>query len=101
MSLISNLFILFVAAGVFVYYIVPRKFQWIVLLIFSYIYYLAGGPRYVIFILFSTFVTWLTALLIEKTETNGSHKGAKRFLILGLILNFGMLGIVKYTNFTI
>ena len=45
MSLVSNLFLLFVMASVLVYYIVPRKFQWIVLLIFSYIYYIAGGPR--------------------------------------------------------
>ena len=101
MSLVSNLFILFVAASVLIYYLVPRRFQWIVLLAFIYIYYIAGGPRYVVFILFSTIVTWLLALLIEKTEGNGNHKGAKKLLILGLILNFGMLGVVKYTNFTI
>ncbi len=53
MSLVSNLFLLFVAASILIYYIVPRKSQWIVLLIFSYLYYIAGGPRYVVFILFS------------------------------------------------
>ena len=68
MSLVSNLFLLFVAASILIYYIVPRKSQWIVLLIFSYLYYIAGGPRYVVFILFSTLVTWLMALLIEKAE---------------------------------
>ena len=56
-----------------VYYIVTHRFNWIVLLAFSYIYYIAGGPRYVIFILFSTVVTWLTALFIEKTEEKGNH----------------------------
>ena len=66
MSLVSNLFLLFVAASILIYYIVPRKSQWIVLLIFSYLYYIAGGPRYVVCILFSTLVTWLMALLIEK-----------------------------------
>ena len=101
MSLVSNLFLIFVALSLLVYYIVPQKLQWIVLLVFSYIYYLAGGPRYVVFILFSTLVTWLMAIFIEKTEEKGNHKGAKKLLITGLILNFGMLGIVKYTNFTI
>ena len=101
MSLVSNLFLIFVALSLLVYYIVPQKLQWIVLLVFSYIYYLAGGPRYVFFILFSTLVTWLMAIFIEKTEEKGNHKGAKKLLITGLILNFGMLGIVKYTNFTI
>jgi len=53
MSLVSNLFLLFVAAGVIVYYLVPAKWQWLVLLAFSYIYYIAGGIRYVGFLLFS------------------------------------------------
>mgnify|MGYP000280459470 FL=1 len=99
MSLVSNLFLLFVAAGVIVYYLVPAKWQWLVLLAFSYIYYIAGGIRYVGFLLFSTFVTWLTALAIEKMETAGKHKTARKFVILGLVLNFGMLGVIKYTNF--
>ena len=101
MSLVSNLFLLFVAASVLVYYIVPHKFQWLVLLCFSYIYYLAGGVRYVGFLLFSTLITWLIALAVEKTEAKGSHKGARNLLVLGLLLNFGMLGVVKYTNFAI
>ena len=101
MSLVSNLFLLFVAVSVLVYYIVPHKFQWLVLLCFSYIYYLAGGVRYVGFILFSTLVTWGIALAVEKAEAGGSHKSARNFLVLGLILNFGMLGVIKYTNFMI
>ena len=101
MSLVSNLFLLFVVVSVLVYYIVPHRLQWLVLLCFSYIYYLAGGIRYVGFILFSTLVTWLIALAVEKTEKSENHKGARNLLILGLILNFGMLGIVKYTNFMV
>ena len=79
MSLVSNLFLLFVAVSVLVYYIVPHKFQWLVLLCFSYIYYLAGGVRYVGFILFSTLVTWGIALAVEKAEAGGSHKSARNF----------------------
>ena len=78
MSLVSNLFLLFVAASVLdLLSLCPRRFQWIVLLAFSYLYYIAGGPRYVVFILFSTLVTWLMALLIEKAEGKENHKGAK------------------------
>ena len=53
------------------------------------------------FILFSTLVTWGIALAVEKAEAGGSHKSARNFLVLGLILNFGMLGVIKYTNFMI
>ena len=94
MSLVSNLFLLFVAASILIYYIVPRKSQWIVLLIFSYLYYIAGGPRYVVFILFSTLVTWLMALLIEKAERKQNKKGATKHMKNALIHNYGILGIV-------
>ncbi len=83
MSLVSNLFLLFVAASVLVYYIVPHKFQWLVLLCFSYIYYLAGGVRYVGFLLFSTLITWLIALAVEKTEAKEAIKEQEIFWPLG------------------
>lgn len=101
MSLVSNMFLIFVAASILIYYIVPHKFQWIVLLCSSYIYYIAGGPRYVIFILFSTLVTWLLAVLSDKAGNSGNCKKSRRLVILGLFLNFGMLGVVKYTNFAV
>ena len=43
MSLISiefTVFVLFSAAG---YYLIPRKYQWMWLLGFSYVYYISGG----------------------------------------------------------
>lgn len=101
MSLVSNAFLLFTAAALLVYYAVPKKLQWLVLLFFSYGYYAAGGWKYVIFILFSTAVTYLAGQGIAKLQSSGNQKAAKRVLILGLLLNFGMLGIVKYTNFAV
>ena len=37
MSLVSNTFLIFVLLALIVYYIVPKRFQWIVLLLFSYV----------------------------------------------------------------
>ena len=100
MSLVSNLFLLFVLAAVLVYYIAPGRVRWIVLLVFSYLYYIAGGVKYVFFILYSTLVIYLFALLIENRRAAGADAGKlKRLCALGLICNFGMLGVVKYTNF--
>ena len=106
MSLTSNLFILFVFITVVLYYILPHKIQWLVLLAASYVYYIYSGPRYVYFILFSTLCSYLCGRLIEKFAENkdengktGNKKLQKAILICGLILNFGMLGIIKYTNF--
>lgn len=98
MSLVSNVFILFVALCVLIYYIVPGRFRWWVLLAGSYAYYLAAGAEYLVFILFSTAVTYICGRLIGGCGDTDKKK-AKAILIIGLILNFGMLGGVKYTNF--
>lgn len=102
MSLVSNAFLLFVLAAVILYYLVPPRAQWVVLLLFSYIYYLSGNAKYLFFILFSTCVTYLAALQIDRMQQAGKKKkDIKRFLILGIVCNLGMLGLVKYTGFFI
>ena len=100
MSLVSNLFIIFVLLAVVCYYLAPAKVKWIVLLIFSYIYYLAGGVKYLFFILYSTVVVYSFGRWIDSLQKkNASAKVQKRVVTLGIILSFLMLGIVKYTAF--
>ena len=102
MSLVSNLFMIFVAATVLVYYLVPARFQWIVLMIFSYLYYACGGMRYLGFLLYSTTVIYLFGRLLQHLHEKGADgKVIRRVTALGLVLNFGMLGAVKYTGFTV
>lgn len=100
MSLVSNTFVLFVLAAVILYYLVPKRMQWVILLIFSYLYYLAGNAKYVLFILFSTVVTYSFALVIEGMRKKENSAGKIRnILTVGIVLNLGMLGVVKYTGF--
>ena len=67
-SLVSNIFLIFVIFSVITYYVVPAKIKWVTLLIFSYIYYLAGGVRYLFFILYSTVVVYLFGLWIDNLQ---------------------------------
>ena len=100
MSLVSNMFLLFTAAALILYYLVPDRAKWVVLLVFSYIYYIFGGVRYLFFILWSTTVIYVFAMLIENRRDKGaSEKFLKGLAAAGLICNFGMLGVVKYTTF--
>lgn len=98
MALNSMKFILFVAAVVAGYYAVPRRFQWIWLLGASYLYYAAHGPRLLAYLVFTTVTTFLAGLCMDRTD---EKKKKKAILIAGLVLNFGMLGILKYLNFLI
>lgn len=100
MSLVSNAFVIFVAAALLLYYLVPKKIQWVVLLVFSYVYYLSGGARYLFFLIFSTCITYVFARIVEKLQSNKEWAGKRKAaVVLGLICNLGMLGIVKYANF--
>ncbi len=99
MSLTSNLFLLFVAAAVILYYLVPKKGQWIVLLVCSYVYYAAGNARHLFYILFSTAVVYCFGRLIDRLQKQeASQKKIRAAVIAGLVLNLGMLGVVKYSS---
>ena len=97
MALVSNLFLLFVLAVTIVYYIVPARFQWVVLLVFSYVYYLSGNAKYFIFIVSSTVVVYLAACLIDSLKEKGAPAGKQKLvMIAGLVINLGILCVVKY-----
>ena len=68
MSFLSMKFLLFLAAAVAGYYVIPKQLQWVWLLIFSYIFYLASGPAAVVFILPPTATTFLGGLWLEHTD---------------------------------
>ncbi|MCI6021983.1 MAG: MBOAT family protein [Clostridia bacterium] len=123
MSFINLEYFLFVAVGLVVYYIMPKKIQWVVLLLMSYVYYLSFKVEAVVYIIFTTLVTFAAGLLIEKAETKGKEwlaanketidrdqkkafkaklkKKKKALMLAAVVLDFGLLAFVKYTNFFI
>ncbi|WP_438712208.1 MBOAT family O-acyltransferase [Aquimarina muelleri] len=72
------------------------KYQNILLLVVSYIFYGWWDWRFLSLILFSSFVDYFTGLKIHSSE---NEKERKRWLILSLISNLGLLGVFKYYNF--
>ena len=98
MNLNSFIFLLFVLLAVTVYYLIPKRIQWIWLLLVSYIYYFANAGWALIFILITTVTTWYAALTIDHTE---SDRKRRTITALTLLLNFGILGVLKYTNFAV
>lgn len=121
MDFTSVSFLLFVSVAFLLYYTVPKRGQWIVLLGASYLFYLSAGAEYLLFILYTTAVTYLCAAFMQRradaedawveqrrdTLTKAERKAfrarekKKRFwiLIAGLFLGFGILAVVKYTAF--
>jgi len=74
------------------YFLVPRKGRNYVLLIFSFLFYYFGEKEYVLLLLFSCLANYICGLLIGR-----NHQ--KRYLVIGLLINIGLLFYYKYTNF--
>ena len=88
----------FLPLTLLVYYAVPRRFKNTVLLIASLLFYFYGEQKYILLLILSSVSDYLHGLYIE------SHRGtgkAKTALISSIVINLGMLGIFKYTDFLI
>ena len=118
MELISAAFAAFTVIFLIAYYVCPKRFRWMVLLLASYCYYIIICGKYVAFILFTTASTYFGAVFIDillETQKRTIKENAKSWsreqrrayketirkkriaiMLLVLILNFGLLGFLKY-----
>ena len=123
MAFSSFNFFCFLAVVITVYYLVPKKFQWAVLLVASYAFYLSSGVKNVIYILFTTFFTYCSGLWMQKIRDDSQKKAdamgseltkeqkremkkevaakVKRIQVLTVLVNLGILAYMKYLNFFI
>ena len=117
----SYAFLGFTAALLLLYYLLPRRCQQPLLLVWSCLFYLSAGPKYILYILLTALTVWFTAVrmgnVAQKTaaflkgegaelsrEEKKAYKEAgkkvrRRWLAGCLVLNIGVLGVVKYLNF--
>ncbi len=89
-------FLIFFPVIVAVYFIIPHRFRWVLLLIASYYFYMAWKPEYIVLIVFSTAVNYFAGLKMGK-ETERSKR--KKYLYLSLFSSLGLLFLFKYFNF--
>jgi alginate O-acetyltransferase complex protein AlgI len=116
-------FIIFIALLFIVYYTIPKRHQWKLLLGASYLFYYFAGPKFILYIFLTTISTYIAGYEIgdlygiqsrylarhkdkltreEKKSYKASIKSRQRkWLLFCLFLNLGILAIVKYTNFAI
>lgn len=123
MSFTSYWFVLALGVLFFAYYIIPKKFQWVFLLVASYAFYATAGWECLIYISVTTMFTYVSACRIGviskakstylKANKDNLDKNAKKtykesvkrkqrvWLVLALIVDLGMLIVLKYANFLI
>jgi D-alanyl-lipoteichoic acid acyltransferase DltB (MBOAT superfamily) len=92
-------YILFLGIAIAGFWLLARHAQLRIVFVFvaSCLFYMAWHPAYIVLILASTVVDYVVGLRIH---ANDAAKARKRWLIVSLVSNLGLLGVFKYFNFT-
>ena len=77
------------------YFLLPHKFRWALLLVASIIFYIDFIPSYIFILAFLILVDYVAAIFIERAQ--GMRR--KIFLIVSIVANVGLLATFKYYNF--
>ena len=89
----------FLALTLFIYYIVPRKWRNVVLLLSSLFFYYWGEREYVTIMLVSTAIDYTHGMLVERCKERGNDKGARLAVASSIVFNLGLLFFFKYWDF--
>ena len=89
-------FLIFYPIVLLLYFALPKKLSWIMLLAASYYFYISWNVDLIYLIVGTTLISWVSAMLIERTQKKTVKK---LFLVLTLVTSLGVLFFYKYFNF--
>jgi len=89
-------FLIFFPIVIALYFITPFKKRWILLLIASYYFYMCWKVDYIILIIISTLIDYICSNKMAKIDLK---KKRKKWLLISLVSNLGILFGFKYFNF--
>jgi alginate O-acetyltransferase complex protein AlgI len=93
--------LVFLPLVLLLYYIFPKRWRNLVLLVASLIFYAWGEPVYVLIMLFSTVFDYTNGRLIEHFKKQNRPGRTKAVLVIDLCGNLAILGFFKYADFFI
>lgn len=89
-------FVWFFPVVVALYFALPYRYRWGMLLAASYYFYMSWRVEYALLIMASTLVVYFTAIGIEEAQT---ERRKKQMLGVSVVFNLGLLFAFKYFNF--
>lgn len=90
-------FLIFLPIVFILHWVLPHKFRWIILLAASYFFYMYWNWKLVFLILFTTIISYVCGILLERFSDRPKIK--KFIVIITLIASLGVLLFFKYFNF--
>ena len=92
----SMTFVIFLTIVFMIYWAVPHKYRWLLLLCASYYFYMSWNSKYIVLILFMTIVSYLAARLLEQERLQNKKN---IILLVTIVMCLGLLLFYKYFNF--
>ena len=89
-------FLLFYPIVALLYFFLPKKLKWPMLLISSYFFYMCYQPELVFLIFGTTLISWIASNIVHRSQNVALRRTC---LILTLVVCFGVLFFYKYFNF--
>ena len=89
-------FIIFFPLVTILYFLLPHKFRWFLLLVASCYFYMYFIPVYILILFFTIVIDYFAGILLEDAK-NPARK--KFYMGCSLVANIGVLAVFKYYNF--
>ena len=89
-------FLLFYPIVLALYFTLPKKCKWPMLLVASYFFYMCYSPDLVFLIFGTTLVSWIASRIMERSESVAVRR---LLLTLTLVVSLGVLFFYKYFDF--
>lgn len=88
-------FLIFFPVVTVLYFLIPHRFRWALLLFASCYFYMVFKPVYILILALTIVIDYVAGIYIERNE----GKKRKWLLILSICANIGVLAVFKYYNF--
>ncbi|HOD15371.1 MAG TPA: MBOAT family O-acyltransferase [Spirochaetota bacterium] len=91
----SYAFVIFFVVVATLFFTLPHRYRWALLLLASYFYYMYWDPKYAVLILTTTVIVYFSAILMH----NRTARVRKLLVAFSLLSNLGILFLFKYFDF--
>ncbi len=90
-------FVIFLPIVVLLFYLLPQKARWLMLLVASCVFYMWFVPKYILILLVTIIIDYSAGILMEKHADEPKKK--KTFLVISVVSTLLVLFIFKYLGF--
>ena len=90
-------FLIFLPIVVALFYLLPQKARWLMLLAASCVFYMWFVPKYILILLVTIVIDYSAGILMERYADQPKKK--KTFMVISIVSTLTVLVIFKYLNF--